>query len=125
MRLFPQLAIDMNEPFSDDHEQCPDGSDCNTLQSACLNALVRFNDIEIILHRFTLFYLCDNRVCDDQELCQGCNELMIIDGRVAYVSEDVLQAMIAAVLSYNVDNVWALNDIIDLYALVNIEQQTC
>ena len=50
-------------------------------------------------------------MCDDQELCQGCNEPRIIESRV---TEDVLQAMIAAVLSYNV---WALNDIIDLYAL--------
>ena len=45
----PMLAMvvdDMNELFSDDHKQCPDGSDCNTPQSACLNALVRFNDRE-------------------------------------------------------------------------------
>ena len=102
------VVDDINKPFSDDHEQCPDGSDCNTPQSACLNALVRFNDREIILHGFTLFYLCENRVANDQELCQGCNEPRIIESRVV---EDVLQAKIAAVLSYNV---WALNDIIDL-----------
>jgi len=43
---------------------------------------------------------------------------------VCVCTKDVLQAMIAALLSYNVNNVQALNDIIDLYALVNIEQQT-
>merc|ERR1712228_328587 len=73
-----------------------------------VNALIRLNDRSIILNAFELFYLCENRVCGDQDLCRECNEPKLEDGR----------------LSFDVSNDNALNDMISLYSMVNIEQQT-
>ena len=123
-RILDLVVDDLNEPFADDHDACPDNSDCNILQSVLLNALVRLNDRNIIESAYEIFYLCENRVCDDQINCRGCNEARVENGRISFVSEDVLQALIAGVLAYDTSNDNALNEIIELYSLVNIEQQT-
>jgi aminopeptidase N len=122
-RVLRLVVDDIKKPFRIDHEDCPSNSDCNILKSVCLKALVRFNDYDTLYAAYELFYACSNRVCDNPELCYGCNEPKIEDGRLAFVQEDVLQALIGGVLAFGANQA-TLNDIISLYDIVNIEQQT-
>ena len=65
------VVDDVDDPFGSDHAQCPDGADCNVLQSVLLKALVALDDRAVVTAAFEAFYECSNRVCEDQERCSG------------------------------------------------------
>jgi len=115
------VVSDITAPFASitNDEQCPDGSDCNELQSLLLKALVTLNDVEVVTAAYNLYFAAENRECI------GCDlPLISADGRIDFVSEDVLEALIGGVLAFDTTNNRVLDEIERVYALVNAEQQS-
>eukprot|EP01084_Bolivina_argentea_P085967 155396_1 len=125
--LLPFVVGDASNPFLGSNE-CPVDSDCNELQSQLLRALVRLQDAAVIAAANDVYFVCANRVCANQKLCQGCDAPVVENERIEFVSQDKLAALFAGVLSFDarasVDVDRALEEMIALYDLVDVEQQS-
>ena len=126
-RMLQFVVDDVDQPFADS-ANCPDGSECNTLQSVILSALVTMQDAVTMETAYNEFAECTNRVCSDQERCLGCDAPRILpDGRLEFVRNDVLEAFIGGVLGWGLgeglDN-GVVEEVLDLYGMLNAEGQS-
>jgi len=122
-RILGALIDDVEDPFGYD-DRCPDGSECKRLQSVVLEALVALNDRAVVTAAFNVFAECSNRECADQDRCAGCDSLRVSDdGRLGFISSDVLSAFFGGVLAYDPSNRRLLDEVLRLYPALNAEQQ--